>query len=47
MDEENEAQPVPPNYNQNIFKVYFYHFERNRFHDCLRDYGSFRNPGKY
>ena len=40
-DSDNEEQ-VPANYNLNIFKVWFYHFNDNGYNDLLMDYGAFR-----
>ena len=42
---ESDDSVEPPDYNRNIFKIYFYHYAANGYNDILEDYGRFRHPG--
>ena len=42
---ESDDSVEPPDYNRNIFKIYFYHYAANGYNDILEDYGRFRQPG--
>ena len=44
-DDEGEPPPPLPDYNRNLFKVFFYHYAENEYNAKVGDYGRFRQPG--
>ena len=45
QSDEEPAAPDPPDYNRNLFKVFFYHYAQSDYSNFVGDYGRFRQPG--